>query len=132
MFVDTSAIVSVVLNEVTAREVEFLIESVQKVFASPVVRLETSVVLASKLGISVSDAEVIFEEFVKSSGIQIAPMSDEIGIIAVEAYNQFGKGRHPARLNLADCFSYAMAKSLDVPLLFVGNDFSKTDIKSAL
>jgi ribonuclease VapC len=132
MFVDTSAIVSVVLNEVTARQVEFLLQSVQNVYASPMVRLETSVVLASKLDISVADAEVIFEAFVNNSGIQIVPMSDEIGIMAVAAYHKFGKGRHAARLNLADCFSYAMAKSLKVPLLFVGNDFSQTDIKSAL
>ena len=51
---------------------------------------------------------------------------------ALQAYLQYGKGRHPARLNLADCFAYALAKRLDVPLLYKGDDFAKTDIRSAL
>jgi ribonuclease VapC len=51
--------------------------------------------------------------------------------LAQDAFLKFGKGRHPARLNLGDCFSYAAAKALNAPLLFVGNDFSKTDISVA-
>lgn len=51
--------------------------------------------------------------------------------LAAEAFLRFGKGRHPARLNLGDCFSYALAKSLNAPLLYKGDDFAKTDIVSA-
>ena len=47
------------------------------------------------------------------------------------AFLLFGKGRNPARLNLGDCFSYAAAKVVDAPLLFVGGDFAKTDIRAA-
>jgi ribonuclease VapC len=51
---------------------------------------------------------------------------------AFDAYCRFGKGNHPARLNLCDCAAYALAKSLDAPLLFKGNDFARTDIRRAL
>ena len=52
--------------------------------------------------------------------------------IALDAYLRFGKGLHPARLNLGDCFAYALAKALDAPLLYKGDDFAMTDIRSAL
>jgi ribonuclease VapC len=52
--------------------------------------------------------------------------------MALDAYHRFGKGMHPARLTLADCFAYALAKALDAPLLYKGDDFTKTDIRSAL
>jgi len=51
---------------------------------------------------------------------------------SLAAYLRFGRGFHPARLNLADCFAYALAKRLDAPLLYKGDDFAKTDIRSAL
>lgn len=51
---------------------------------------------------------------------------------ALAAHLRFGNGRHPARLNLADCFAYALARHLDAPLLYKGNDFPQTDIRSAL
>ncbi len=50
---------------------------------------------------------------------------------ALQAHLRYGKGRHPARLNLSDCFAYALAKQLDAPLLYKGDDFSQTDIRSA-
>ena len=52
--------------------------------------------------------------------------------IAIAAFRTYGKGRHPAALNIGDCFSYALAKALDAPLLFKGKDFSLTDIRQAL
>ncbi len=59
---------------------------------------------------------------------QIVPITAEIGRMAVEAFARFGRGNHPARLNLGDCFAYACARNLGVPLLFKGTDFSQTDI----
>jgi ribonuclease VapC len=53
----------------------------------------------------------------------------EIALVAVEAFDRFGKGRHPAALNMGDCFAYACARQLDAPLLCKGNDFPRTDIK---
>ncbi len=55
-------------------------------------------------------------------------MDTDQAYIARNAFRQYGKGRHPAGLNFGDCFAYALAKSLDEPLLFKGDDFTKTDI----
>ena len=55
----------------------------------------------------------------------------EIGREALRAFERFGRGRHPARLNMGDCFAYACARALDVPLLFKGEDFAQTDIAVA-
>lgn len=67
------------------------------------------------------------------AGLSIDVRDDvALGGAAFAAFLKFGKGRHPARLNLGDCFAYALAKSLDAPLLYKGDDFAKTDIRSAL
>ena len=63
--------------------------------------------------------------------VRIAPVSADQGNLALNAFLGFGKGRHSAALNLADCFAYALAKSRNLPLLFKGADFSKTDIVPA-
>jgi ribonuclease VapC len=65
-------------------------------------------------------------------GMELAPLDADQAQIARQAFRQFGKGRHPAALNLGDCFSYALAKASGFPLLFKGKDFKKTDIQTAL
>ncbi|RJO75787.1 type II toxin-antitoxin system VapC family toxin [Nocardia panacis] len=73
-----------------------------------------------------------FAEFMRVSGIEVVPVSVEQAAVAREAYRDFGKGGgHPAQLNLGDCFAYALASTKRRPLLFKGNDFGHTDIKSA-
>jgi len=70
---------------------------------------------------------------IELSHIEVVPVSESHARTAIDAYGRFGKcTRHPAQLNFGDCFSYALAKSMDQPLLFKGNDFAKTDIRSAL
>ncbi len=64
--------------------------------------------------------------------IEVAEAEPAQGLLAADAFMRFGKGRHPARLNLGDCFSYALAKSLNAPLLYKGDDFGQTDIVSAV
>jgi ribonuclease VapC len=132
MFIDTSAVVAVVIREANFEQIEIKIEKTLGAVTSPMVRLEASIVISDRLDMPMSSAEGLFNKFLARGKIQMIPISDEIGKLAVEAYQNFGKGRHPARLNLADCFSYAVAKHLKVPILFVGSDFSKTDLKSAL
>jgi ribonuclease VapC len=61
----------------------------------------------------------------------LVPVDQTLAEGAIHAFDRFGKGRHPARLNLADCFSYALAKTRRLPLLFKGDDFGKTDIVPA-
>lgn len=71
-------------------------------------------------------------EFVEYLDFEVVPVTEATARIAGEAYRVWGKGMHAARLNFGDCFSYALAKERDWPLLFIGDDFSKTDIRSVL
>lgn len=63
---------------------------------------------------------------------QVVPVTAERARRAADAYTHWGKGFHPAALNFGDCFAYATARELDCPLLYVGNDFSRTDIRNAV
>jgi ribonuclease VapC len=62
----------------------------------------------------------------------VEPVTEARALLAADAYRRYGKGYHSARLNYGDCFAYALAKELDAPLLYKGNDFAQTDIRSAL
>lgn len=78
--------------------------------------------------------DVLFKavrSFLQAPYVTVAPVDGEQATIATEAYRRFGKGRHPAGLNLGDVFPYALARQKALPLLFKGDDFSKTDIESA-
>lgn len=128
MFVDTSAIVAILTEEPEADELALRLSKASRRYTSPVVRLEASVVLATRLDIAPTAAQSLFDDFVQTADISVVHLSESIGRLAVEAFESFGKGRHPARLNIADCLSYACAKSYRVPLLYKGADFSQTDI----
>jgi ribonuclease VapC len=70
------------------------------------------------------------EAYIRPLEIEVIAIAPTMVAAAVEAYQRFGKGRHPAGLNFGDCFAYACARHLDMPLLFKGDDFSRTDIES--
>jgi ribonuclease VapC len=73
------------------------------------------------------------ERFLVKHEIGLAPIHEQVAKLAADAFLRFGKGRgHPARLNFGDCLSYVVAKHLDAPLLYKSDDFSRTDIESAL
>lgn len=69
---------------------------------------------------------------VRESGMIIEPVDELRALQAADAHAQFGRGNHPAKLNFGDCFAYALAKELDMPLLYKGDDFRQTDIRSVL
>jgi ribonuclease VapC len=73
-----------------------------------------------------------FDRFFERAGITIEPVTLEHAQIARQAYMDFGKGRHRAKLNFGDCLAYALARSYDQPLLYKGRDFRHTDLQSAL
>lgn len=77
------------------------------------------------------DAKQAADSFLHDARIRIIPVGEEHIAWIAHAFLAYGKGRHPARLNLGDCFSYAAAKALNAPLLYVGDDFAKTDIGTA-
>ena len=91
--------------------------------------LETSMVLAGR-GTGES-AWPEFDAFVTRTSMQIVPHDAAMSNAARDAFLRYGKGRHPAGLNLGDCASYALAKTRGLPLLFKGNDFSRTDLVAA-
>lgn len=128
MFVDTSALVAILTREKDAAVLASALEAAATRHTSPLVRLETCTVLATKLDITPSNAEAIFDQLLEEAGIEILPIDDNIGRLAVRCFETYGKGRHPAKLNIVDCFSYACAKVLGAPLLFKGEDFSLTDV----
>jgi ribonuclease VapC len=90
--------------------------------------VETNMVMAGRR-VDFDTSQV--DRFLKALRISIVSVSLNQGNVARQAFIRFGKGRHSAALNIADCFTYALAKSRDLPLLFKGDDFSKTDIISA-
>jgi ribonuclease VapC len=131
MFVDTSAIVAILCGEQDATDLARRLASAERRFTSPVVRLEASMVLATRLDLAPTQANALFDEFLDEANVSMIPINDKIGTIAVACFEVFGKGRHPARLNLGDCLSYACARAYRSPLLFKGEDFSQTDIAGA-
>jgi ribonuclease VapC len=126
MVIDASAVLAILLGEKDAQVFARAIENADPCRTSAVNYLEAALVIDNR-GDAVAHRE--FDRFVRRARIQIEPVTFEQAQIAREAYRDFGKGRHPARLNLGDCFAYALAKLVDEPLLFKGRDFSRTDIR---
>ncbi|MBY0611899.1 MAG: type II toxin-antitoxin system VapC family toxin [Beijerinckiaceae bacterium] len=129
MFIDTSAIIAVLLKEPEAGRISRAIERVANCLTSPHVRLETCMVLTTRLDVSPSEAERGFDRFLSDTRTLMCEINDDLGRLAVDAFARYGKGRgHPAQLNLADCLSYACARAHGLPILFKGRDFSLTDL----
>ncbi|MBT9584493.1 type II toxin-antitoxin system VapC family toxin [bacterium] len=125
MVIDSSALVAILLGEEEAEHFTTLISSDPRRLMSPVSMLETSIVMEAKKG-PAGGREL--DLFVYSAQIEMAGMNREQAEIARQAYRRFGKGQHPARLNLGDCCSYALARHSGERLLCKGNDFPLTDI----
>lgn len=125
--VDASALVAILLSEPDGEAYrESLLASADNLL-SPVGYWEAATRLRSlKCDAGVMELDVVIRQL----GVQIAPATEITARHACEAERLFGK-RTPARLNLGDCFAYALAKQLDAPLLYKGDDFSRTDIPSA-
>ena len=126
--VDASALVAIAQEE--PEEVRFTtaILGAASAWIAPVNYLELGVVLRQR-GRILSQERL--DAWLESLGVALRE-DVPLGSAALAAYLRFGKGFHPARLNLADCFAYALAKHLDAPLLYKGDDFSQTDVRSAL
>lgn len=127
IFIDTSVFVAILASEADRAGFEVEIGGAGRRLTSSVVRLETAIVLASKVDISPRAAEGQFEKFLITSDIEEVAIDKTIARYAVDCFQRFGKGRHPARLNFADCLSYASAKNFGARLLFKGKDFAQTD-----
>jgi ribonuclease VapC len=91
--------------------------------------VEAGIILQARYG---DHGERELDLFVQRANLEIMPVTQEHAEYARSAYRRFGRGPHPAGLNFDDCFAYALARVLDEPLLFVGEDFAQTDVRAAL
>ncbi len=129
MILDSSAIVAVLRAERDAREYAEAITSAVKCRVSAVNYVEAAVVIDSSRDPVASRR---FDDFFRASRVDVETVTPNQAELARQAYRDFGKGRHKAGLNFGDCFAYALAKELDEPLLFKGDDFRHTDIEAAI
>lgn len=127
--VDTSAIIAMIFGEPDA-DVFRRRMAMEPACLSAVSLQEASMVAAGRLRDALAWAQL--DDLIHNTPLEVVAHDRNLAEIARNAFLRFGKGRHPARLNCGDCASYALAKSLGIPLLFKGADFSKTDIVPAL
>lgn len=131
MFIDASVLVAMLTDEEDARLYAARLEKPASCITSPAAIWETVINCSRILGISIPEMEIEVQSFLAELNIQIMPITPEAAHLAIDAFNRFGKGRHPAQLNFGDCMSYACARHYRLPLLFKGNDFAQTDIPAA-
>jgi len=125
---DSSAVVAIVLKEAGYQDLLAKIEAAPGVAIGAPTLVETLIVLTARLH---REALPVLKELLLAAEAEVIPFSEDHSHVALRAHLRFGKGRHPAALNFGDCLSYATASIARQPLLFVGNDFSRTDIVAA-
>src|ERR1700744_2547636 len=128
MVIDASAILAILLDEPEADDFKYALADAQVRHISPVNWFEVAIRAESAGKI---DYEA-FADLMKQLSMIVVPVDAAHMRLAHRAWLKFGKGRDKAKLNLGDCFAYALAKSLGEPLLYKGKDFSQTDIQSVL
>ena len=134
LVVDTSAIIALLRNEPEARSVAHCLEmsAPEHRFMATPNYVEAGTVLVGRHPVPEKASEVL-DRFLWSARISLVAVDEPLAKLALEARIRFGKGfGHPAQLNFGDSLAYALAKHLDAPLLFIGDDFTHTDVRSAL
>jgi ribonuclease VapC len=127
--IDSSALVAIIVREVEADRFLEIVAASDYCLLSSVSLLETSMVLAGRTGDASRWRDL--DDLIAHTPMAVIPQDHALTLAAREAFLRYGKGRHPAALNLGDCAAYALAKGRGVPLLFKGNDFARTDIGAA-
>lgn len=125
MVIDTSAIAAIFFGEPEGPTFSDRIAWSQRCYISAATLLESSIVLERRFSpAACNDLDL----YLYRGGIEVVPVDEAQARLARRAYRSYGKGNHPAGLNYGDCFAYALAKTLQLPLLFKGDDFSRTDL----
>ena len=128
MVLDTSALIAMLLAEPERDAYVTLLAEAEDPMISAATLVEASIVMLAKTGEpGVRD----LDELLRTAGVRCVAVDDDQARLARDAFARFGKGRSPAGLNYGDCFAYALASSTNQPLLFKGEDFSKTDVAPA-
>ncbi|MES0150325.1 type II toxin-antitoxin system VapC family toxin [Mesorhizobium sp. M0012] len=131
MFIDASALTALMTNEDDARELLARMQQTGKRLTSPLAVWEAAIAVARVLDLAISEAAEAVESYLSLMEIEMVAVPPNTARLALDAFDRFGKGRHPARLNFGDCFAYACARHFDLPLMFKGADFPQTDIDAA-
>ena len=122
---DTSAVVAIVDGEPGAGSLADAIESASPRMMSAATLVELGLVYESRIG---PVGAAVIERFLREASIDVRPVDRLQADRALEGWRRFGKGRHRARLNLGDCFVYALASATGFPVVCVGDDFAATDL----
>lgn len=125
LVIDSSALLAILFGEPEQTRFLDLIFDAEERRISSFSILETGAVILSRKG---STGRLIFDSLCDELLLQVVPFTAEHVRLARHAWERFGKGRHPAGLNLGDCCSYALARAAGYPLLCKGNDFAQTDL----
>ena len=125
MVIDTSALIAILQDEPERRAFNEAIEAAERRVVSVASFVEASMVVEARYG---PDGVRNLDLFIAKAGIELVAVDTDQAHVARTAFRLYGKRRHPAGLNFGDCFAYALARTLDEPLLFKGADFSLTDI----
>ncbi len=131
MFVDASALVAIVVSEEEAPALLKRLDETETRLTSAMAIWEASVAVSRILDRSIKAAEGEVNALMKLLEIESVAVPASIASGALDAFDRYGKGRHRAQLNFGDCFAYACARHFGQPLLFKGNDFTRTDIEVA-
>ena len=126
MIVDSSALIAVLLREPEWEDLFDHLSEADYVGVGAPTLVESGIVLTARAGLA---GKTMLARMVQEGDFEIVPLTHEHWSVAVDAYVRFGKGRHPAALNFGDCLTYAVSRIADEPLLFVGDDFTETDLE---
>lgn len=133
LVVDTSALTAILLGEPQARALSECLAEAETRLMSAANYIELGTVLAGRGVVEAAQVSRDVDRILAVAGIEIVPVTADLARAALDARIRYGKGfKAPAGLNFGDCFAYALAKTHDAPLLFVGDDFTRTDIVPAL
>jgi ribonuclease VapC len=125
MILDSSAIVAIFFQEPEYQAILTKLAAADKAGIGAPTLVECAIVLTARMGL---DTRGLLAHFLQEAGVTVVPFTEAHCELALEAWLKYGKGRHPAALNLGDCLAYAVAKHADRPLLCVGGDFTQTDL----
>jgi ribonuclease VapC len=129
---DRRIVVAIVTREPEADALADVLETARSPITSPIAISEAALGICRKRHASVEEAEADVREFLGVAAIRAISITEREAETALTAFSRYGKRcRHPAQLNLGDCFAYAVAKNHRTALLFKGEDFDKTDIAPA-
>src|SRR5271166_482887 len=131
MVLDASAIIAILGDEAEGDRFAAALEGAATRLVSPIGVSEAVAGLARTYALSIPEARRKVAEFLETAEVRTLNIGQTELDLALDAYDQFGKGRHPARLNLGDCFTYAAAKAAGAPLLHKDEGFWSTDIRQA-